>query len=266
MSDDFLCKESYTSEAVVLRRKDYMDYDVIVTLFTYDRGIVSVIAKNARKSVKRFSGVLELFTNLNVVIKPARAISWLEEASIENPFEKIRLDITKTAYASYFSEIIVRFNEENQADPKIYVLFLKVLCELSAGTIPPETLSILFHVLFLYETGHLPEFTQCIQCDFNIADSLNNNIFFDIKEGGIVCEKCHSKGTNKGVPLSLGTIRLLQWVLDGTLEEAMRLKFPKKSVSESLTFTEKFLSYHLGREPSSLLFLKKIRKFYGQNY
>jgi DNA repair protein RecO (recombination protein O) len=47
--------------AVLLRRVDYGDFDLILTLFTESTGKIAVIAKHAKKSKKRFAGVLELF-------------------------------------------------------------------------------------------------------------------------------------------------------------------------------------------------------------
>ena len=52
--------------AVLLRRVDYGDFDLILTLFTETTGKISVIAKHAKKSKKRFAGVLELFTVLKI--------------------------------------------------------------------------------------------------------------------------------------------------------------------------------------------------------
>ena len=39
---------------------DYGDFDVIITFFTLKRGKLSLIAKAAKKSTKRFAGILDL--------------------------------------------------------------------------------------------------------------------------------------------------------------------------------------------------------------
>ncbi|MBU4287277.1 MAG: recombination protein O N-terminal domain-containing protein, partial [Proteobacteria bacterium] len=53
---------SFSTPAIVLRRIDFGDYDLIINFFTLNKGKISVIAKSAKKSVKRFSGVLEPFS------------------------------------------------------------------------------------------------------------------------------------------------------------------------------------------------------------
>jgi len=76
-----------STPAILLRRIDYGDYDLIITLLTFDAGKISVIAKSAKKSIKRFSGVLELFSVLNVILQnePAQRSSCFAGGSLEIP-------------------------------------------------------------------------------------------------------------------------------------------------------------------------------------
>ncbi len=101
----------------MIRRHEYGDADLIVTLFTLDRGKLPVIAKAAKKSVKRFAGTLELFTVMDVACrigKRGKGLCILEEATLKHPFPNIRHDVLKTAYASYWAELIHEWMEENQ--------------------------------------------------------------------------------------------------------------------------------------------------------
>lgn len=52
---------TFSTSAILLRRSSYGDYDLIVTLLSLEKGKITVIAKNAKKSRKRFPGMLELF-------------------------------------------------------------------------------------------------------------------------------------------------------------------------------------------------------------
>ncbi|MGD9260057.1 MAG: recombination protein O N-terminal domain-containing protein, partial [Desulfobacterales bacterium] len=58
---------AFSTPAVLLRRLDYGDFDLITTFFTLEKGKVTLIAKSAKKSTKRFSGILELFSVLEIV-------------------------------------------------------------------------------------------------------------------------------------------------------------------------------------------------------
>jgi DNA repair protein RecO (recombination protein O) len=103
----------FSTPAIMLRRTDFGDYDLIITFFTLNKGKISVIAKSAKKSVRRFSGILELFSVLDIVCSTGRrpGLSVLQEAALKHPFAEIRKDVIKTAYASYWAELINEWME-----------------------------------------------------------------------------------------------------------------------------------------------------------
>ena len=109
-----------TTPAIVLRRRSYGDYDLILTMLTRDFGKQTMIAKSAKKSTKRFGGVLEPFSSLQIVYRSGRGkgMPVLEEATLINPFGEIRSNIVSTAYASYWSELIVLWIEEKEERPR----------------------------------------------------------------------------------------------------------------------------------------------------
>ncbi|MDM8553033.1 DNA repair protein RecO, partial [Desulfobacterales bacterium HSG2] len=84
---------TFSTSAIMLRRIDFGDYDLIITFLTLDMGKVSVIAKSAKRSKKRFAGILELFSVLQVVCSRGRGLPVLQEAVLRDPFIKIRSDI-----------------------------------------------------------------------------------------------------------------------------------------------------------------------------
>ena len=95
----------FSTPAILIRRTEYGDYDLIVTFFSLTLGKVSLMAKAAKKSTRRFAGLLELFTELDIVGSVGRksGLPVLQEATLRHPHPEIREAPTKTAYASYWS-------------------------------------------------------------------------------------------------------------------------------------------------------------------
>ena len=126
---------SFTTSAIVLRRIDYGDFDLILTMLTPSRGKLTVMAKAAKRSKKRFGGILELFSDLEIVCSSGRSkgLLLLNEASLRCPYFNIRADIKKTAYASYWAELINHWVEEGQEQVALYTLLRYVLQELDQG-------------------------------------------------------------------------------------------------------------------------------------
>ncbi len=249
----------YNTRALVIRKTDYGDHDQILTLMTQNRGKLSVMAKNARKSVKRFSGILELFYALDVVIRENSRMAHLQEASLSEPFENIRKDILKTAYASYFSEIVNRFLEEGTRDEGVFDLLFHTFSDLDSGQRTCEETSLFFQLKFLGLTGHKPELSACIACKKTLDHMDHVRVLFDVGEGGIFCRRCN-RGTGKTLMLTKGALKQMIWFEETQPGKASVIRFSRKTLLESLAFLERFLPFHLEKELMSLKFLNTIRK------
>jgi DNA repair protein RecO (recombination protein O) len=242
---------SFSTPAIMLRRIDFGDYDLIITFFTLNKGKISVIAKSAKKSTKRFAGILELFSVLDVVysIGRGKGLPILQEATLKHAFSNIRSKIIKTAYASYWAELINQWMEEGQKQVRLFQLFRHVLSELDLDHTSEEALSILFQIRFMTIAGLGPNLKQCSICQAEIEKMKESRIKFD---------GCAS-GDSQKIFLSKGTIKHLLWIQRGDLTRAARIKFASQALTESLKFLEAFVPYHLGKEPRSLKFLRQIR-------
>jgi DNA repair protein RecO (recombination protein O) len=251
----------FSSPAVLLRRLDYGDFDLILTLLSFQRGKISLIAKSAKKSTKRFAGILELFSLMEVVASTGkgRGLPVLQEATLISPFSTIRNDINKTAYASYWCELINNWLEENQKQVQLYRLLKHVLNQLDRGESAAAQISILFQMKLLHLTGHGPNLRQCGRCRKNLEIIQPNQVVFDIAKGAILCDEC-SPGAGGRIRLSKGTLKQLIWFESGDLNKASRIRFGTQALKEGLEFLEEFVPYTLGTQPHSLKFLKQIRK------
>ena len=229
---------TYTTPAILVRRVDYGDYDLILNFLTRDRGKISVIAKSAKRSQKRFGGIL---------------------ASLIKPLVNISADIRKTAYASYWAELVNLWLEEGRTQADIYDLMAYVLAELDTGTISTEVLSILFQMRFLSLSGLCPNLSYCSTCRIATDAAPHPRMNFDLSKGGVVCESCVPYGADERC-LSRGTIKQLQWMDKGDFHKAARIRFSIQALKEGLAFLESFVPYHLGREPRSLKFLRQLRQ------
>lgn len=251
----------FSTPAILLRRMDYGDFDVIITFFTLKKGKLSFIAKSAKKSTKRFAGILELFSVMEIVAGTSRGkgLPVLQEAALKQPFSEIRSDYKKTAYASYWTEIINNWMEDNFKQVSVFYLFKHVLAELNNGRVPEAVLHILFQMRFLALSGHRPNLGHCSVCQMELENMKPHKISVDLKRGGILCGNC-SIGAVSPMSLAKGTIKQLLWVESGNLTKAARVKFTQPALNESTHFLEEFVCYHLGKQPRSLKFLRQIKK------
>jgi DNA repair protein RecO (recombination protein O) len=251
---------SRSSSAILLRRLEYGEDDLIVTFLTRAAGKISMMAKYARKSRKRFPGILELFSEIGVVGSwPKKGgLPILREAWLIEPFAGIRGDLERTAYASYWSELVLSWLEEGKAQEDIYLLLRRSLDVLNKGG-SPGVAGIVFLLGFLQYSGLSPDLSRCSRCRTPLDRLPGQKQGFDLAKGGLLCQDCRLDQARTH-PLSPGTIKQLIWIQSSRFERIGRLRFSDAAARESLRFLEAFVPYHLGREQKSLKFLNHIRK------
>ena len=251
----------FSTSAILLRRTEYGDYDLILSLFSHSHGKISVIAKSAKKSTRRFAGVLELFSEMEVVVMAGRGLPVLQEAALKHPFAQIRAIPSRLAYASYWAEIIHDWMENGVEQTELYRLLHHALSHLDQGRVPEAVLSIVFQMRFLRLSGHSPNLERCVVCQRGTPAIRSDVLAVDVAKGGIACPACLPASVD-APRLAKGTVKQLMWVAGGDLVRAARMKFSPAATAESLTFLERFVPHHLGRQPRSLRVLRQLR---GEN-
>lgn len=254
----------FSTDAVLLRKIEYGDHDFIISFLTRSQGKISVIAKNAKKSVRRFSGALDLFSlnHIQCVFpkKNKDGLIILSQADLENPFVNIRYDVFKTAYASFWVELIYLWLEENKIQSDLYDLLLFSLNALNSGTLSGEVASLLFQIRFMSITGFSPNIEMCDACKTPVDFIDQKKIRFDFKEGRIICQNCAKKSSKYGMTVSKGTLKQLYWINNTDVSRADRIKFSSFAVKEGEMVLEAFIPFHIGREFRSLKFLRRLRQ------
>jgi DNA repair protein RecO (recombination protein O) len=249
-----------TTAAIVLRRREYGDYDLIVSVLTRHHGKRTLIAKSAKKSTKRFPGILEPFNSLQISFRQGkrRGMPVLEEATLGQPSGPIRSDVLKTAYASYWAECVDAWMEEGEVRPDIFHLLDDVLAGLVDDSLAPALLSLLFQMRFVGHEGLRPVLERCTGCQCELEEMTQTAFCIDLGKGGIVCNQCPTNASGH-LHLSRGTLKQLQWIADGDLAKARRARFTAPAMVEATRFLEAFVPYHIGRKLKSLAFLQSIR-------
>jgi DNA repair protein RecO (recombination protein O) len=254
----------FSTDAILLRKIEYGDHDFIISFLTESRGKISVIAKNAKKSIKRFSGALDLFSLHHIQCtfpkKKKDGLTILSGADLENGFASIRYDVFKTAYASFWVELIRLWLEEDKAQPHLYDLLRFCLDALDTRALSKEVLSLLFQIRFMSLSGFLPNIENCDKCKTPVDLIEQKNLRFDFQEGRIICQKCIKKRTKYGMTVSKGTLKQLSWINNYGISRADRIKFSRFAIKEGEMLLEAFIPFHLGHDFKTLQFLRRLRQ------
>lgn len=254
----------FSTDAILLRKIEYGDHDFIISFLTRTKGRISVIAKNAKQSVKRFSGAMDLFSvNQIHCVYPKKkkdGMIILCHADLENGMGNIRYDVLKTALAGFWVELVHFFLEEEKALPRLYDLLFFSLDALNTGVISGEVIHLLFLIRFMALSGFEPniEFCGCCQTPVDLIDQ--KRVLFDFKDGRIVCKKCIKGESKYSRTVSKGTLKQLFWINKNDVSRMDRIRFSALALKEGESLLESFIPFHIGREFKSLQFLKRLRQ------
>jgi DNA repair protein RecO (recombination protein O) len=148
----------YTTDALILRTYKLGELDRIVVFLTRDRGKRRGVAKNARRSRRRFGGALEPMTYGRVGYRERerRDLVFLEYVEpVRSPLSASGLDAL--GYVEYFAELIDEWAPEADPNETLFRLGVSVVDALAAG-VPVDPLARYFEYWLLrlqgvYEIG-----------------------------------------------------------------------------------------------------------------
>lgn len=250
---------SQEAEAIVLDCRDHGESDLIVTFFCQDIGRVSGIAKGAKKSQKRFVNKLELFSFLHIVYTdPAySSLLFIQEAELHASFLNLRRDIALYATASVIRECILMATRDGERDENLFRLTVWALHNLDRKR-PHLGVLALFLLKFYACIGYKPQLHACLNCGSPVSSSQNYR--FNYLGGGIVCPTCVTTSHQTAVPLSRGTVKILQTAQDLPLDRLHRLQFSGPGLDECLNVLHLYGRCLFQRDISSWAMLEDCRR------
>lgn len=132
-----------STHALLLRRTRFSETSLIVTWLTLDHGKLKTIAKGALRPKGAFTGVLDLFFELDIAYARSQKseIHTLREAALLAPHDGLRRDYSSVEMASYFVELVELATELEHPVPELYHLLKRALVHLD--THPPSRKALL---------------------------------------------------------------------------------------------------------------------------
>jgi DNA repair protein RecO (recombination protein O) len=244
--------------AVVLKVGDLGEADKIVTFYSKQIGKLAGIAKGAKKSKKRFSNKLEVFSLLDVLYddRSRSGLVRIVEAELLFPYISLRENYDRYVGAALVCELIYCWSRDYDADKNIFNLLIWALQNIDKGK--SSRIVLIFFQIKLYTLlGYKLYLSGCIKC--GIAEQAGKPYVFHPGRHGLLCRNCSpSLISRETVSLSMNTIKLLQHAQDLPMEKIERLCFSDSSIREALLLFRAYGQYLLQREIKAWNFMEEI--------
>lgn len=212
-------------EGIILKRRNLGEADRILTVFSLQKGKISVLAKGVRRITSRRSGNVELLNRSLMYLHQAKTFLILTEASTLDTFQKIKEDLTLSTYAYHIIELVDKLTAENQENRILYEHLVEVLKRLEKN--PRQIFIRAFEVKILSVLG-----------------------FINFSSKSYI----YTLGVSSGTGKILEDLQFISW------DEIEKIKIEEKQAME----LEQILRYHLERViEGSLKSRQVLKKIHG---
>jgi DNA repair protein RecO (recombination protein O) len=184
---------SYDTPAVVLRTIRYSEADVVLALYTRERGRASAIAKGARRTTSRLGGRLQPGVLLDLSVHVGRGdLGTVRAASVLDAHAGLWVAGHRLQSAGCILETVMRVMPEEEANEEAWHLLCRVLSLLARAPAPPgparlDPLVLGCQAKLLVVSGLLPLLARCARCGGGPPFTA-----FSAAAGGAVCAGCAS--------------------------------------------------------------------------
>ena len=216
----------FNAEGIVVRARNLGEADRIVILLTPNRGIVSCVARGARRTSSRTGGHVDLLRHITAHISEGRSdLHVISQVETVNAYLRLRNDFDRLTLASHFAEITERFSLQNAANPRLFALLRDSLTYAESTSKPNLPLLRLWHEMtLLTNVGLQPQLQHCIRTGVEIPPG---DHWFSPSEGGLIRRpdqldnssipapipfSGEDQLTDPLIPASLNTIKLLRHI------------------------------------------------------
>ncbi|NCB20713.1 MAG: DNA repair protein RecO [Clostridia bacterium] len=236
---------TFSSKAIVLNRRDWRETDRLVSVYTPDHGLISLLARGASKFSSKLAAHIEPISLSQIMVIKGKTFNYLGSAIMIESFSKIKGDLNKLYFAgqafNFFSSLV----REGQKDELVFRWLERWLNSLEAagGTDELNKEDGQFRLLLFYNRllsllGYALSLDRCLACQKIITAGDKNRL--DLIRGGLICPDCQPDDTgyrfnqsNHSVFLiSDNCIKLWRYLAESKNINLKNIKFNKKLLKE----------------------------------
>jgi DNA repair protein RecO (recombination protein O) len=285
--------QTYTTTALVLKRRDHNENDRLFCLYTKDYGKLDVLAKGTKKISSKLNPYMEPFYLVKVMIAKGKIFDKLANCNVIEGYQNLRKDLLGFALINYLAEITDNLIMGQTQSGEKFDLLIKTLeileqeilkraasadglvrqahhklskanpelvegLTMTASAEKEKLLLIanLYGLKLLSLLGYQPEIKRCLICHKGIL--LTKNIF-DFSHGGVICEDCKKVCLIEDyVLVSDQVIKLLQLGQEKELDFFSNLGIDQDIIKQFNQVVYQLLLVNMERPLRSIDFLQKL--------
>ena len=240
-------------QGLVLRRTEYNDHDVLLTILSKRNGKITAKARGLKRKNSPLTAQCQLLALSEFTLFEYRGKYTINEAVTVELFHGLRQDLGKLSLGTYFAQAAEVISQEDLPNPELQSLVLNSLYALSKLNEPEMKVKAAFELRLACIAGFQPELTGCIGCGSQWPDR------FNIKAGMLECASCRNPESDGiRMPISPAVLQAMRYICFCGSRKIFAFTLPADAMAQLADVTEAYLTTQLERGFSTLDFYKSL--------
>lgn len=249
--------QEFTLPALVIRETDIGEQDKLLTLLSAQRGKLTAKVHGCRNIKSKNMACSSLFCYGNFTLCEKNGHITVKESSLQENFFDLRMDVERLAFGNYIAEVLLQVCTEENDETELLLLGLNTLYAASYTEKDQKLIKAAFELRVLSILGFMPDLSGCAHCGQDETFPL----FFDLREGNLVCGDCRQLGLRKTPCLSIGkdTLCAMRYIVTAPAKRIFAFTLSDESAGELAIVTERFLISQTETDYKTLKFYHSLQ-------
>jgi len=248
----------YRTKSIIFKKEDRGEADQLFTFYTKDFGKLEILGRAIRKISSKLRSGAELFYLSEIEFIQGKTHKTLTDAISIEKFRNLRKSLKRLAIAYKISGVLAKLVKFQEPDEKIWRLLNETFKNLNNSNLK-STICNLLPYYFLWNLlsilGYKAELYNCVICQKKL---LPEKLYFNSKEGGLICQNCFKKvklveedkssslpfaAARVGKEVKPDIVKILRIILEKNWLTLSKLKIEKDFLKELASVSKNYLSF-----------------------
>ncbi len=248
-----IAQKNYSVQGIVIHRRNFLEADRILKIFTKEKGIISCTVRGARKSTSKLAGSSELFVFGTFYLAKGKKLDVLTGGKPKTFFLKNPKDLSKISDFFLISEVIAKMMPGSVPNPKLFHEMLRAFEVLDSKKSTGAAYEFIYKTFTILGYGLILEY--CAGC--SRALSKQDEIYLDFTAGGVLCKEC---AKYKGNQISENCYKLLKYISIHDINKYSLVQLDENLLKELSKTVNDYLNFIYQKEMNSAVFSRHIRE------
>lgn len=175
-------------QGIVLNKVDYKDNDRVLTLFSAQKGKITVSCKGVKKQNSKLRASSEVFAFGTYILAESHNRYTVTGFDSVDSFFELRDDFDRLSLGVMLLKICEKAIAPDEENIELFSLLINSLHKLRDTNVHPAYTSSVFLFKFCCLNGYQPQLDACVKCS-----SANELLYLSAQAGGILCKNCNQE-------------------------------------------------------------------------